>query len=252
VATKTQKHDHKHTTHPPKDRERGDIPSALPRTADEQFSDRIRNMEQRMTGRGGLGGDKKPKDLMRAIGKIDSSDWNVREIEKKIELSKKTEIHGPKGREKVPKWSKEQFQARQHKMSKPQRQDSREAEKFKDIDQTIRNLDKQLKEGHNLDVGERGRNKVASIAGQFGKKDEANSDEKNAGSSNATTNTTNNTVIPKSVSNFVFTHHHLLVSIVLFVFHCYRFPLCYIIFAFCLVCFLWLLFTAVDDVVSVL
>lgn len=154
-----------------------------------------------MTGRGGHGADKKPKDLMRAIGKIDSNDWNVREIEKKIELSKKTEIHGPKGREKVPKWSKEQFQARQHKMSKPQRQDSREAEKFKDIDQTIRNLDKQLKEGHNLDVGERGRNKVASIAGQFGKKDEANSDEKNA-SSNATTNT--NTVIPKSVSSFVF------------------------------------------------
>ncbi|XP_070137018.1 F-actin-monooxygenase Mical isoform X1 [Drosophila bipectinata] len=179
------------------DRERGDIPSAMPRTADEQFSDRIRNMEQRMTGRGGHGSDKKPKDLMRAIGKIDSNDWNVREIEKKIELSKKTEIHGPKGREKVPKWSKEQFQARQHKMSKPQRQDSREAEKFKDIDQTIRNLDKQLKEGHNLDVGERGRNKVASIAGQFGKKEEANSDEKNA-SSNATTNT--NTVIPKSSS----------------------------------------------------
>lgn len=153
-----------------------------------------------MTGRAGHGSDKKPKDLMRAIGKIDSSDWNVREIEKKIELSKKTEIHGPKGREKVPKWSKEQFQARQHKMSKPQRQDSREAEKFKEIDTTLRNLDKQLKEGHNLDVGERGRNKVASIAGQFVKKDETNSDEKNA-SSNATTNT--NTVIPKSVSSFV-------------------------------------------------
>ncbi|KAM8704748.1 hypothetical protein ACLKA7_009238 [Drosophila subpalustris] len=181
------------------DRERGDIPSALPRNAaDEQFSDRIKNMEQRMTGRPGHGSDKKPKDLMRAIGKIDSTDWNVREIEKKIELSKKTEIHGPKGREKVPKWSKEQFQARQHKMSKPQRQDSREAEKFREIDTTLKNLDKQLKEGHNLDVGERGRNKVASIAGQFVKKDETNSDEKNA-SSNATTNT-NNTVIPKSSS----------------------------------------------------
>ncbi|XP_030239858.1 F-actin-monooxygenase Mical isoform X1 [Drosophila navojoa] len=181
------------------DRERNDIPSAMPRSAaDEQFSDRIKSMEQRMTGRPGYGSDKKPKDLMRAIGKIDSSDWNVREIEKKIELSKKTEIHGPKGREKVPKWSKEQFQARQHKMSKPQRQDSREAEKFKEIDTTLKNLDKQLKEGHNLDVGERGRNKVASIAGQFVKKDETNSDEKNA-SSNATTNT-NNTVIPKSSS----------------------------------------------------
>lgn len=160
-----------------------------------------------MTGRGGHGSDKKPKDLMRAIGKIDSSDWNVREIEKKIELSKKTEIHGPKGREKVPKWSKEQFQARQHKMSKPQRQDSREAEKFKEIDTTLKNLDKQLKEGHNLDVGERGRNKVASIAGQFVKKDETNSDEKNA-SSNATTNT--NTVIPKSVSSFVLANFILL------------------------------------------
>jgi len=171
-------------------------------------------MEHRITGRPGHGSDKKPKDLMRAIGKIDSNDWNVREIEKKIELSKKTEIHGPKGREKVPKWSKEQFQARQHKMSKPQRQDSREAEKFKEIDTTLKNLDKQLKEGHNLDVGERGRNKVASIAGQFVKKDETNSDEKNA-SSNATTNT--NTVIPKSVSSLgVFTQpneYHLFMFI---------------------------------------
>lgn len=126
-------------------------------------------MEQRITS-SYRGNDKKPKDLMRAIGKIDSNDWNVREIEKKIEQSKKTEVHGPKGREKVPKWSREQFQARQHKMSKPTRQDSAE-EKFKEIDQTLKNLDKQLKEGSVLEVGERGRNKVASIAGQFGKRD---------------------------------------------------------------------------------
>lgn len=187
-----------------------------------------------MTGRAGHGSDKKPKDLMRAIGKIDSSDWNVREIEKKIELSKKTEIHGPKGREKVPKWSKEQFQARQHKMSKPQRQDSREAEKFKEIDTTLKNLDKQLKEGHNLDVGERGRNKVASIAGQFVKKDETNSDEKNA-SSNATTNT--NTVIPKSVSSFVLANFILLslsLSLsLLFVFLTLWFPKLILYICFC-------------------
>ncbi|XP_037946356.1 F-actin-monooxygenase Mical isoform X3 [Teleopsis dalmanni] len=160
------------------DRDRGDIPSALPRSnADEQFSDRIKSMEQRITSRNTYGTDKKPKDLMRAIGKIDSNDWNVREIEKKIEQSKKTEIHGPKGREKVPKWSKEQFKARQNKMSKPMRMDSNE-EKFKEIDQTLKNLDKQLKEGSILEVGERGRNKVASIAGQFVKKDDI-SDEKN-------------------------------------------------------------------------
>ncbi|XP_075163155.1 molecule interacting with CasL [Haematobia irritans] len=153
------------------DRERGDIPSSAPRSnADEQFSDRIRSMEQRISSRNNLN-DKKPKDLMRAIGKIDSNDWNVREIEKKIEQSKKTEVHGPKGREKVPKWSREQFQARQHKMAKPTRQDSAE-EKFKEIDQTLKNLDKQLKEGSVLEVGERGRNKVASIAGQFVKRDD--------------------------------------------------------------------------------
>uniref|UniRef100_A0A1A9VGD2 F-actin monooxygenase n=1 Tax=Glossina austeni TaxID=7395 RepID=A0A1A9VGD2_GLOAU len=160
------------------DRERGDIPSALPRgNVDEQFSDRIRSMEQRITSRSGCGPEKKPKDLMRAIGKIDSSDWQIREIEKKIEQSKKTEVHGPKGREKVPKWSKEQFQARQNKMAKPNRQDSAE-EKFKEIDQTLKNLDKQLKEGSVLEVGERGRNKVASIAGQFVKREDT-SEEKN-------------------------------------------------------------------------
>ncbi|XP_055852118.1 F-actin-monooxygenase Mical isoform X2 [Episyrphus balteatus] len=156
------------------DRERG-ISSAMPRGTDEQFSDRIKSMEQQITSRNAYGTEKKPKDLMRAIGKIDSNDWNVREIEKKIEQSKKTEI-GLKGREKVPKWSKEQFVARQSKMSKPTRQDSSE-EKFKEIDQTLKNLDKQLKEGSVLEVGERGKNKVASIAGQFVKKDDT-SEEK--------------------------------------------------------------------------
>lgn len=157
------------------DRERG-IHSAMPRggAADEQFSDRIKSMEQKITSRTGGGIDKKPKDLLRAIGKIESTDWNVREIEKKIEQSKRTEIG--KSKEKVPKWSKEQFLARQNKMAKPERQESVE-EKFKDIDKTLKNFDKQLKEGSVLEVGERGKNKVASIAGQFVKKDE-NSDEK--------------------------------------------------------------------------
>lgn len=153
------------------------MPSNLTRNVDEHFNDRIKSMEQRISSRitGGL--DKKPKDLMRAIGKIDSNDWNVREIEKKIEQSKRTEVHGPKGREKVPKWSKEQFQARQNKMAKPNRQDSTEA-KYKDIDQTLRNLDKQLKEGSVLEIGQRGRNKVASIAGHFVRPEDT-SEEKN-------------------------------------------------------------------------
>lgn len=138
---------------------------------DEQFNDRIKSMESKISAKNASVLEKKPKDLLRAIGKIESNDWNVREIEKKIEASKKTEVG--KSREKVPKWSREQFLQRQSKMNRPaERQESVE-EKFKEIDMTIKSLDKQLKEGHNLDTGERGRNKVASIAGQFKKKDDS-------------------------------------------------------------------------------
>lgn len=143
---------------------------------DEQFNDRIKSMESKIASKTTSISDKKPKDLLRAIGKIESNDWNVREIEKKIEASKKTEVG--KNREKVPKWSREQFLARQTKMHKNlDRQESTE-ERFKEIDKTIQNLDRQLKEGHNLDTGERGRNKVASIAGQFGKKEDSNEEIK--------------------------------------------------------------------------
>lgn len=114
--------------------------------------------------------DKKPKDLLRAIGKIESNDWNIRQIEKKIEQSKKTEVR--KSREKVPKWSKEQFLQRQTKISRPVTEQECSDDRFKDIDQTIKNLDKQLKEGSIRDLGERGKNKVASIAGNFIRKEE--------------------------------------------------------------------------------
>ncbi|XP_059612918.1 F-actin-monooxygenase Mical isoform X2 [Phlebotomus argentipes] len=162
------------------DRERG-FYSALPRGApDEKFSNRIKSMESKIVGKNSGVGDKKPKDLLRAIGKIESDDWNVREIEKKIEQSKKAEVG--KSREKVPKWSREQFLARQSKMAKPIDRQVSIDEKFKEIDMTIKSLDKQLKEGHNLDRGERGRNKVASIAGQFGKKTAEGPSEEKAGS----------------------------------------------------------------------
>ena len=85
-----------------------------------------------------------------------------------MELSKKTNDIG-KSREKVPKWSREQFVARQTKMAKPERQDSSDL-KYKEIDHTLKEFTKQLKEGSILERGERGRNKVASIAGTFGKK----------------------------------------------------------------------------------
>jgi F-actin monooxygenase len=159
----------------------------MPRGLDGQFSDRIKSMEQQIKSKSSMAHDKKPKDLLRAIGKIESNDWNVKQIERKMELSKKTTDIG-KSREKVPKWNREQFLARQHKMSKADRQESVD-EKYKDIDNTLKSIDKQLKDGHTLEIGERGKNKVASIAGQFKKKDDS-SEEKSAGSKNA--------VVPKA------------------------------------------------------
>jgi F-actin monooxygenase len=163
------------------DRERG-LFSALPRGFDGQFSDRIKSMEQQIKSNKSAVHEKKPKDLLRAIGKIESNDWNVKQIERKMELSKKTTDIG-KSREKVPKWNREQFLARQNKMSKADRQESVD-EKYKDIDNTLKSIDKQLKEGNTLEIGERGKNKVASIAGQFKKKDDS-SEEKSTGSKNA-------------------------------------------------------------------
>lgn len=43
------------------------------------------------------------------IGKIDKSDWNVKEIERKIEENKIHAKHIKNGTEKVPKWSRPQF-----------------------------------------------------------------------------------------------------------------------------------------------
>lgn len=52
--------------------------------------------------------EKKPPDLLRAIGKIESSDWNVREIEKKIMENKLGKNKNNHEKEKVPKWNREQ------------------------------------------------------------------------------------------------------------------------------------------------
>lgn len=43
------------------------------------------------------------------IGKIDKTDWNVKEIERKIEENKVSAKHIKNGTEKVPKWSRPQF-----------------------------------------------------------------------------------------------------------------------------------------------
>ncbi|XP_060520995.1 F-actin-monooxygenase Mical isoform X2 [Cylas formicarius] len=128
--------------------------------ADEDIASKIRSLEDKWTNPQPT--EKKPKDLLRAIGKIETSDWNIKEIEKKIlenKIGKPSSAN--KDKERVPKWSREEFRARQTKMEKKHldRQDSNEA-KYADIDKNIKQLDLKLKEGTTRELGQ---NKVASI-----------------------------------------------------------------------------------------
>nr|XP_022904778.1 F-actin-monooxygenase Mical [Onthophagus taurus] len=144
------------------------LPSSLAkRETDEDFAARIKDMEQKWQDTQSV--DKKPKDLLRAIGKIETSDWNIREIEKKIHENKMGKSVN-KDKERVPKWSKEQFSARLTKMEKQHldRQNSSEV-KYAEIDKNIKQLDLKLKEGSALDLNQQ---KVASLTEKLTGKNE--------------------------------------------------------------------------------
>ncbi|TGZ51075.1 Protein MICAL-3 [Temnothorax longispinosus] len=76
-------------------------------SVDEEFSGRIKDFEDKLKGT--TSSEKKPRDLLRAIGKIEKTDWNVKEIEKKIEENKMGRGVRHERVEKVPKWSREQL-----------------------------------------------------------------------------------------------------------------------------------------------
>lgn len=103
---------------------------------------------------------------MRAIGKIETSDWNIKQIEKKIQENKSGGAVN-KDKEKVPKWSREQFAARQAKMESKhlERQDSTGG-RFTEFDRSIKLLDQRLKEGSTRDLNQ---HKVASMTEKFAK-----------------------------------------------------------------------------------
>ncbi|XP_053994798.1 F-actin-monooxygenase Mical isoform X2 [Hylaeus volcanicus] len=130
---------------------------------DEEFSGRIKNIEDKL--KGSTPSEKKPKDLLRAIGKIEKSDWNVKEIEKKIEENKMGRSVRHEKVERVPKWSREQFLARQIKMEKKGRDQKDTDSKYADIDNTLKSIDRKIKEGNVL-----GYNKVSAMAEQFSNK----------------------------------------------------------------------------------
>ncbi|CAB3375712.1 Hypothetical predicted protein [Cloeon dipterum] len=140
---------------------------------DEKFSGRIKELEAKFKD-GNAVCEKKPKDLRRAIGRIDKNDWNIVEIEKKMEENRmaKGKTHGG---EKVPKWNHDKFLDKismmQSKLKGRSKED--EAAKFREIDSTLKKLDRQMREGSVLDPsGPRGSNKVSAMAEQLAKKQE--------------------------------------------------------------------------------
>jgi len=78
-------------------------------TEDRNVPGLARDLEAKL--RGSRSQSKKPKDLLRAVGKIEKSDWNVQKIEQKIAESKGYAAPGSKNDrdDKVPKWSREAF-----------------------------------------------------------------------------------------------------------------------------------------------
>ncbi|XP_023714226.1 protein-methionine sulfoxide oxidase mical3a isoform X4 [Cryptotermes secundus] len=134
---------------------------------DKDLSGRIKTLEEKLKG---TAVDKKPKDLRRAIGKIEKTDWNVREIEKKILENKMGCGIKHERPEKVPKWSREQFddkfQAVKSKLQK-KGHDKEMPHKYADIDESFKQFDRKLKEATLVQVGPRGSNKVSAIAEQL-------------------------------------------------------------------------------------
>ncbi|BES99796.1 Hypothetical protein NTJ_12613 [Nesidiocoris tenuis] len=129
----------------------------------EEFSGRVKDIEAKLRG---THTDKKPKDLLRAIGKIEKTDWNVKQIEQKIEENRMGR-GSSKRSEKVPKWSKEQFEDKMTAVQRKLRAKSNkidENNKYNHIDNTMKSIEKRVKEGFALEQG-----KVSAMAEHLAK-----------------------------------------------------------------------------------
>ena len=169
---------------------------------DEEFCGRIKDIEEKLLKGSGTY-QKKPKDLMRAIGKIEKTDWNVKEIEKKIEENKYGKPGSHERPEKVPKWSRQHFDDKVrflqggegwerggerksvykksffflfqkfHAMEKKllsKGLDQETASRYAEFDMSLKKLEQKFKNGSTLDIGQRGSNKVSAMAEQFAPK----------------------------------------------------------------------------------
>ena len=140
--------------------------------------------------------NKKPKDLKRAIGKLEKEDWNIKSIEEKLLTKKEPLLNSEK--DKVPKWSKAAFQDKFNIMKGKldAQSESNDASKYyrnhtcqrrvtmcvlsffaticinvlsligggkyAEVDANLAKIQIKLREGSALDIGRRGSNKVVT------------------------------------------------------------------------------------------
>ena len=101
--------------------------------------------------------NKKPKELKRAIGRIDKDDWNIQNIEQKLVVN--SQVQDVK-KDKVPKWSKAAFQDKfnimKAKCDNGKDGGDKDSRKYSDIDSNLAKLQRKLREGSALETGERG------------------------------------------------------------------------------------------------
>ena len=179
--------------------------------------ERYRIIEEQFAGgpkrRSGGAGDssskyresKKPKELKRAIGKLDKDDWNIRNIEEKL-VFKKDEKDGGSKKDKVPKWSKEAFEDKFNIMKGKLEQGEDGGKKPpSDMDTSLARLQRKLREGSTLETGQRGQNRVSALAeGLFDQPtrklsdDVLMSDVSAPGDNKRDSGTTGNTALPPS------------------------------------------------------
>ncbi|CAG0890093.1 unnamed protein product [Darwinula stevensoni] len=129
------------------------------------LSGKVQHLEEKLQDQ--ILGPKKPKDMIRAIGKIERGDWNVKMLEQKIQ-DQKIGAKRSHREEKVPKWNKDTFDDKLQKAKKKEAQEEGEPyPKYQEIDQKLRLLEKKLREGSTMEVGQRGANKVSAMAQQL-------------------------------------------------------------------------------------
>ncbi|CAG0904350.1 unnamed protein product, partial [Cyprideis torosa] len=105
----------------------------------------------------------KPRDLVRAIGRIEETDWNVKQIEAKLAEHKKPAPAS--GAEAVPKWNRDRFQDKVRALTGDAKE--KEEQKFGGLDSSLKRLERKLREGSSLEAGERGANKVSKMANEL-------------------------------------------------------------------------------------